>query len=90
MVHPMLAARLALRLQFDALHVMVLKAVKSHPVCRRLLAVPGVGAVTDQQADSGLCDGVGPAGTLGDHDRDPEPNGPGGRRDQRHQSIGHP
>jgi transposase len=36
----------ALRLQFDALHVMVLKAVKTHAVCRRLLTVPGVGAVT--------------------------------------------
>jgi transposase len=46
MVRPMLAARLALRLQFDALHVMVLQAVKSHPVCHRLLTVPGVGAVT--------------------------------------------
>ena len=46
MVRPMLAARQALRLQFDALHVMVLKAVRTHAVCRRLLAVPGVGAVT--------------------------------------------
>jgi transposase len=46
MVKPMLAARQALRLQFDALHVMVLKAVKAHAVCRRLLTVPGVGAVT--------------------------------------------
>jgi transposase len=46
MVRPMLAARLALRLQFEALHVMVLKAVKSHAVCHRLLTVPGVGAVT--------------------------------------------
>jgi transposase len=46
MVRPMLAARQALRLQFEALHVMVLQAVKAHAVCRRLLAVPGVGAVT--------------------------------------------
>ena len=46
MVKPMLVARQALRLQFDALHVMVLKAVKTHAVCRRLLTVPGVGAVT--------------------------------------------
>lgn len=46
MVLPMLAARQALRLQFDALHVMVLKVVKEHGVCRRLLSVPGVGAVT--------------------------------------------
>ena len=46
MVRPMLAARAALQLQYDALHVMVLKAVKSHGVCRRLLTVPGVGPVT--------------------------------------------
>jgi transposase len=46
MVKPVLAARQALRVQFDALHVMVLKAVKTHAVCRRLLTVPGVGAVT--------------------------------------------
>jgi transposase len=46
MVRPMLAARQALRLQFEALHVMVLQAVKAHAVCRRLLAVPGVGPVT--------------------------------------------
>lgn len=46
MVRPMLAARQALRLQFDTLHMMVLQAVKAHAVCRRLLAVPGVGAVT--------------------------------------------
>lgn len=46
MVRPMLAARQALRVQFDALHVMVLKAVRAHTACRRLLSVPGVGAVT--------------------------------------------
>jgi len=46
MVRPMLAARQALRVQFDALHVMVLKAVRAHAACRRLLTVPGVGAVT--------------------------------------------
>jgi transposase len=46
MVRPMLAARQALRVQFDALHVMMLKAVRAHAVCRRLLTAPGVGAVT--------------------------------------------
>lgn len=46
MVRPMLAARQALRLHFDALHVMVLKAVRTHTVCRRLLTAPGVGPVT--------------------------------------------
>ena len=46
MVRPMLAARQALRFQYQALHAMVLKAVRAHQVCRRLLTVPGVGAVT--------------------------------------------
>lgn len=46
MVRPVLAAREALRRQHDALHAMVLKAVRSHPACRRLLGVPGVGPVT--------------------------------------------
>jgi transposase len=46
MVRPMLAARQALRLHFDALHVMVLKTVRAHAVCRRLLTAPGVGPVT--------------------------------------------
>src|SRR3974390_34624 len=46
MVRPMLAARQALQVQYQALHAMVLKAVRAHQVCRRLLTVPGVGAVT--------------------------------------------
>ena len=45
-VRPMLAARAALQRQFEELHVMVLKVVKSNDVCRRLLSVPGVGPVT--------------------------------------------
>lgn len=46
MVRPMLAARAALQRQFEELHVMVLRFVKSNGVCRRLLSVPGVGPVT--------------------------------------------
>ncbi len=46
MVRPMLAARQALQVQYQALHALVLKAVRAHQVCRRLLTVPGVGAVT--------------------------------------------
>jgi transposase len=46
MVRPMLAARSALQLHYDSLHLMVLKTVKSDPTCRRLLTVPGVGPVT--------------------------------------------
>ena len=54
-MRPMLAARQALRLQFDALHVMVLQVVKSHSVCHRLLTVPGVGAVTALTFATAIC-----------------------------------
>jgi transposase len=43
---PMLAARQALQLQYQALDAMVLQAVRADQVCCRLLTVPGVGAVT--------------------------------------------
>lgn len=45
MVVPMLKARDDLRRQIDVLHRMLLRATKEHPVCRRLMTVPGVGAV---------------------------------------------
>jgi transposase len=45
LVRPMLAARQALRRQHAILHRMVLDSVRSDPVCRRLLSVPGVGAI---------------------------------------------
>jgi transposase len=46
MMRPMLAAREALQQQCEALHAMLLKAVRTDPVCRRLQSVPGVGPVT--------------------------------------------
>jgi transposase len=46
MVRPMLRARSVLQEQYAALHDMVLREVKSHNACRRLLTVPGVGPVT--------------------------------------------
>jgi transposase len=46
MLRPMLAARAALRQQCAVLHKMVLEAVRSEPTCRRLISVPGVGALT--------------------------------------------
>jgi transposase len=46
MMRPMLVAREALQLQCEALHAMLLKAVRTDPVCRRLQSVPGVGPVT--------------------------------------------
>jgi transposase len=45
LVRPMLIARQALRRQHAILHRMVLDIVRSDTVCRRLLSVPGVGAV---------------------------------------------
>ena len=46
MVPPMLIARAALREQCAVLHKMMLKAVRGDDTCRRLLTVPGVGALT--------------------------------------------
>jgi transposase len=44
-VHPLLAARMALGSQFATLHRMLLDLVRYDPVCRRFMTVPGVGAV---------------------------------------------
>ncbi len=46
MVRPMLIARSALREQCAVLHNMLLDAVARDDTCRRLMTVPGVGAVT--------------------------------------------
>ena len=45
MVTPMLRARAALIEEFNRLHRMVLNAVRDDPLCRRLMSIPGVGAV---------------------------------------------
>ena len=44
-VEPMLVARSAMRSQYDELHSILLRVVKDDPVCRRLMTMPGVGAV---------------------------------------------
>jgi transposase len=44
-VEPMLIARNAMRRQYDELHGILLRVVKEDPVCRRLMTMPGVGAV---------------------------------------------
>src|SRR5215212_8378035 len=44
-VEPMLRAREALRTEAAALHQRMLAVVRGHAVCRRLMTVPGVGAV---------------------------------------------
>jgi transposase len=46
LVRPMLIARAALRDQCAVLHKMVLQAIKKDDVCRRLMTIPGVGALT--------------------------------------------
>lgn len=43
---PLLEARAALLAQRDRLHRLVLVTVRSDPMCRRLMTVPGVGPVT--------------------------------------------
>ncbi|TIR47748.1 MAG: IS110 family transposase [Mesorhizobium sp.] len=44
-VEPVLAARPAMREQYDRLHAMLLQVVRHDPVCQRLMTMPGVGAV---------------------------------------------
>ena len=44
-VEPVLVARRAMREQYDRLHAMLLRVVREDPVCRRLMTMPGVGAV---------------------------------------------
>jgi transposase len=46
MLRPMLAARAALSQQYAVLHKMVLDIIRNEPTCRRLMTVPGVGALT--------------------------------------------
>jgi transposase len=43
---PLTVVHIVLRKQFKLLHKMVLQAVRSHDVCRRLMTIPGVGALT--------------------------------------------
>ncbi|NPD70309.1 IS110 family transposase (plasmid) [Lichenicola cladoniae] len=55
-VEPMLAAREALWREFVKLHREVLTIVKEDEVCRRLMTVPGVGAVVSLTYRSGVDD----------------------------------
>jgi transposase len=43
---PMLKARAALMAEFARLHRMVLEVVRSDPLCRRFMTIPGVGPIT--------------------------------------------
>ena len=53
---PMLTAREALSSEFAKLHREVLAIVKEDPVCRRLMTVPGVGAVVSLTYRAGVDD----------------------------------
>jgi transposase len=44
-IEPVLAARQAMRDQYDRLHRMLLVEARQDPVCQRLMTMPGVGAV---------------------------------------------
>ncbi|MFG1307453.1 IS110 family transposase [Xanthobacter autotrophicus] len=44
-VDPVLVARRTMREQYDRLHTLLLQVVRDDPVCRRLMTMPGVGAV---------------------------------------------
>lgn len=46
MIRPMLVARAALREQYAVLHKMLLQSVREDETCRRLMTIPGVGALT--------------------------------------------
>ncbi|RUM95438.1 IS110 family transposase [Pseudaminobacter arsenicus] len=46
MIRPMLIARAALRDQYAVLHKMLLRMVRDDEACRRLMTIPGVGALT--------------------------------------------
>lgn len=69
LVRPMFVARRALRRQHAVLHRMVLGIVRSDTVCRRLLSVPGVGAVVVLTYVTGVDDPArfGHARDLGPH-----------------------
>jgi len=56
LVAPMLAARTQLIAGFNELHVRLLAIVKEDAVCRRLMTVPGVGAVTALAFKTGVDD----------------------------------
>ena len=45
LIEPLLLARAAMRAQYAVLHRQLIKAVRDDDVCRRLMSVPGVGAL---------------------------------------------
>lgn len=56
MIDAMLAARTALESEFKRLHRALLGIVRDDPVCRQLMSVPGVGAITAITFKSGVDD----------------------------------
>ena len=60
-VEPMLRAREALRTEYHVLHRAVLAIVREDAVCRRLMTVPGVGALVAITFTSAVDDPAGSA-----------------------------
>lgn len=56
MIEPMLVVRETVIVQFLVLHRMVVDAVRADPVCKRLMTVPGVGAVVSLTFKTGVDD----------------------------------
>ena len=56
MVEPLLKLRLELRQAYAALHRQVLTAARAHPICRRLMTVPGVASVVSLTYVTGVDD----------------------------------
>lgn len=56
MIEPMLEVRAAMWLQYTRLHRLVVKVVRADEVCRRFMAIPGVGPVTALQVKTALDD----------------------------------
>ena len=56
LARPMLEARAALLESFSDLHAIVVKIVKADAVCRRLMTVPGIGAVNALAYKTGIDD----------------------------------
>jgi transposase len=56
MIEPMLEVRAAMWLQYTKLHRLVIRVVRADEVCRRFMAIPGVGPVTALQVKTALDD----------------------------------
>jgi len=56
MIEPMLEVRASMWMQYTKLHRLVIRVVRADEVCRRFMAIPGVGPVTALQVKTALDD----------------------------------